>query len=174
MTRFGLLVLAMMVAACTDDVSDAEQESENAALAERVREANDAGPPLDQVVPETIDYPDMEANDLLGTSCSYAPGTSMGVRVIARESDAWMKIDGELMRFAADPGSRELPAKTRTSYNGTEYSLRLEIGDAEAEGDAVAEGEGETEDTVLEGTMWLYDRWDRVVYTGSGTVNCGA
>lgn len=166
MVRFAFPALLMLTAACTEAPLEAEQESENAAMAERVREANNAGPPIEQVVPETIGYPEMEANDLLGLACSYAPGTSMGVRVIARESDAWMMIDGELLRFAADPGSRELPANSRTSYNGREYTLRLEIGDTVSE--------GEIEDTTYEGTIWLYDRYDRVVYTGSGPANCGA
>ncbi|KLI63837.1 hypothetical protein [Aurantiacibacter marinus] len=166
MVRIAIPAILLITTACTEAPLEAEQESENAALAERVREANDAGPPIEQVVPETIGYPDMEANDLLGLACAYAPGTSMGVRVIARETDAWMKIDGELVRFAADPGSRELPAKSRTSYNGQKYSLRLDVGGTVAE--------GEIEATTYEGTMWLYDRWDRVIYTGSGTTNCGA
>lgn len=163
--RFGIVALALGVAACGQALSEEEQAAENAQLAERVRDANEAGPPVEEVVPETITYPDMEANDLLGLACSYAPGTSLGVRVIARETDAFMKIDGEMVRFAADPGSRELPSQTRSLYNGREYALRLAIDD-------VVE-EGEIEDTTFEGTIWLYDRQDRVVYTGTGTANCG-
>ena len=166
MFRLALPAMLLLTTACEYEPSEAELESENAALADRVREANDAGPPPVDVVPETITYADMEVNDLLGLACSYAPGTSMGARVIARETDAYMKINGEMVRFAADPGSRELPAKTRTLYNGRQYSLRLAIEGAVAE--------GESEGTTYEGTMWLYDRWDRVAYTGTGTVNCGA
>lgn len=162
LSAFGLLMLS----ACADDLSADEQAAQDAAIADRVREANDAGPPVEEVVPEAISYADMEANDLLGQACSYAPGTSMGVRVVAREADAYMMIDGELVRFAADPGSRELPANSRTLYNGREYALRLAIDDLIAE--------GEIESATYEGTIWLYDRLDRVVYTGSGPVNCGA
>ncbi len=165
MLRIAISTVILLTAACGEAPLDAEQESYDAAVVERVREANDAEPPLAEVVPETIGYPDMEANDLLGLACSYAPGTSMGVRVIARETDAYMKIDGELMRFAADPGSRELPANSRTLYNSRQYALRLAIDDIVAE--------GEIEDTSYEGTLWLYDRWDRVVYTGTGTAVCG-
>ena len=157
--------VALLLVSCGDGLSEEEQAAQNAALAEQVREANEAGTPIEEIVPETITYPDMEANDLLGLGCAYAPGTSMGARVIARETDAYMKIDGEMVRFAADPGSRELPAKTRTLYNSREYSLRLAV-------DQVLE-EGEIEDTTYEGTMWVYDRYDRVVYTGTGTANCG-
>lgn len=165
MRRFGEAALAaLLLAGCGGALSEEEQRAQNEAMADRVREANEAARPLEEVLPEVIGYPDMEANDLLGAACSYAPGTSMGARVIARETDAYMKIDGEMVRFAADPGSRELPVKTRTLYNGSKYALRLEI-----EG-----GAGDTGAGTYEGTMWLYDRFDRVVYTGSGTAVCEA
>lgn len=168
--RWLIVICApLALAACGDELSPAQQQAEDEALAERVREANDTAPPLVEVVPDAIDYPDIESNDLLGLACTYRPGTSMGARVIAREVDAYVKIDGEMIRFAADPGSRELPAGTRTLYNGREYSLRLEIADkAESVEDADGGASG------YEGTVWLRDRWDRVIYQGTGGVDCGA
>ena len=167
MRCFLLAALAVFPLAARDDGPTSEEEAaQSAETADRVREVNDAPPPMVEVVPETIGYADMEANDLLGLGCAYAPGTSMGARVIARETDAYMKIDGEMVRFSADPGSRELPAKTRTLYNSRGYALRLAVDQVVAE--------GESEDTTYEGTIWLYDSHDRVVYTGSGTANCGA
>lgn len=161
--------LILALAACGGELTQAERDAQDRALAEQVRDANEIAPPLDEVVPDAILYPDMETHDLLGLACSYAPGTSMGVRVIAREADAYMKIGGEMIRFAADPGSRELPAGTRTLYNSREYSLRLAIED---KGDAVQAPDGGAQ--LSEGTVWLRDRFDRVVYTGTGAVNCGA
>lgn len=158
--------LSAALVSCGDELSESEQEERDAAIVERVREANDMAPPLVEVVPEPILYPDMEANDLFGLACSYAPGTSMGARVIAREADAFVKLDGEVLRFAADPGSRELPASTRSFYNGREYSLRLDISDKATD--------EETNPAFYEGTVWLRDRWDRVVYQGTGAVDCGA
>ncbi len=165
--RLPLIVcLAAALASCGDELSSAEQAELDRDVVERVREVNEAAPPLVEIVPEPILYPDMEANDLFGLACSYAPGTSMGARVIAREADAFVKVDGQVLRFAADPGSRELPAKSRTLYNGREYSLRLDVADKQVDPDVDA--------TSSEGTVWLRDRWDRVVYQGTGAVNCGA
>lgn len=161
-----LVCLCAALVSCGDNISDAERAEQDRALAERVREANDTAPPLVEIVPEPILYPDIEANDLFGLACSYAPGTSMGARVIAREADAFIKVDGEMLRFAADPGSRELPAKTRSFYNGREYSMRLDIGNKQAA--------GEDAPALMEGTVWLRDRWDRVIYQGTGAVECGA
>lgn len=164
-----IICIAAALVSCGDQMSDAQKAEEDRILAERVREANDTAPPLVEVVPEPILYPDIEANDLFGLACSYAPGTSMGARVIAREADAFVKVDGDMLRFAADPGSRELPANTRSLYNGREYSLRLDIQDKQA-GEEVGDGGA----LLYEGTVWLRDRWDRVIYQGTGAVNCGA
>jgi len=164
-----IICIAAVLAGCGEEMSEAEKAEQDRELVERVREANDTAPPLVEVVPEPILYPDIEANDLFGLACSYAPGTSMGARVIAREADAFVKVDGEMLRFAADPGSRELPANTRSLYNGREYSLRLDIQDKQA-GEQVGDGGA----VLYEGTVWLRDRWDRVIYQGTGAVDCGA
>lgn len=161
------LPILLALCSCGDDLSPEEQELEDARALEAVERANAQEPPLEEVVPETILFPDIEQNDLFGAACSYAPGTSLGVRVIARQADAFMKIDGEIVRFAADPGARELPLGTRSLYNGREYSLRLEIA-----GEGV-ESVPEHETTSYEGTIHLRDRWDRIVYTGTGTADCG-
>jgi hypothetical protein len=168
--RWPVLICAFAIlASCGVELSEAEQAELDRAVVERVREANDFAPPLVEVVPEPILYPDIEANDLFGLACSSAPGTSMGAREIARETDAFVKLDGEVIRFAADPGSRELPANTHLLYNGREYSLRLEIEDKQA-GEQVGDGGA----VLYEGTAWLRDRWDRVIYQGTGAVDCGA
>ncbi|MEL1250327.1 hypothetical protein [Aurantiacibacter gilvus] len=164
-----LLCAPALLAACGDERTPAERAAEDEALAERVREANDLAPPMVEIVPDPLLYDDIEANDLYGLACSYAPGTSMGARVIAREVDAFVKIDGDVIRLAADPGSRELPAATRSLYNGREYSLRLEIAE-KGTGEETIDGGA----VFYEGTVWLRDRWDRVVYQGTGVVNCGA
>lgn len=166
MRQYWIAVLILAVMACSqeEDLSEAEQKR----MVESVRLANDALPGMEEVTPEPLLYPDIERWDLFGQSCAYAPGTSLGARVIAREGDAFMKIEGELVRFASDSGSRELPMRTRALYNGREFSLRLEIAEDGKEVSAKS-GPG-----TYEGTIWLRDRWDRVVYQGSGTVSCSA
>ena len=163
--RFALAFLALACTACGQDMDQGEQELiEQQAIAD-VEAVNGAEPPLQEVVPDPILFPDIERHDMFGASCAYAPGTSLGARVIARQADAFMKVDGEVIRFAADPGARELPYGTRSLYNGTEYSLRLDIaGDGEQSG---------IETMDYEGTISLRDRWNRVVYDGVGIAQCG-
>lgn len=164
-------LLAAMIVAAAAACSDQPNEEDTAAATERaiaaVEAVNGTAPPMEEKVPEAIGYPDIEQHDMFGQACAYAPGTNLGARVIARETDAFVKIDGEIMRLAADPGSREMPGKTRSLYNGQTYSLRLTI-DSEAREDPVSVG------TMLyDGTMYLRDSWDRTIYQGSGLVSCG-
>ena len=163
--RFAVCALALACCACSETLTQDEQEQRDREAVALVEQANAVEPLVCEVVPETILYPDIERHDIYGASCAYAPGTSLGARVIARQADAFMKIDGEIVLFAADPGARELPYGTRSLYNGREYSLRLEIA-----GDGMQSGEEVME---YEGTINLRDQYDRVIYSGTGTAQCG-
>ena len=102
---------AGLLAACGEELTPEEQARQDERDIAMVERANEAMPPLQQVTPEPLLYPDLERHDLYGEACVYAPGTSLGTRVFAREADAFVKIDGEVERLAADPGSRELPMR---------------------------------------------------------------
>ena len=157
------LVAFMLLAACKPDADDhAARNQRDVALVEK---ANNTLPPLQQVSPEPIGYPEMERYDLAGAACNYAPGTSFGTLVIARADDAFMKIGGKLQRFAADPGARELPRKTRSLYNSREYSLKLGI----AGGGKTVPGQTGAD---YDGAVTLYDPHGRVVFEGSGLARC--
>ena len=166
MRKAWAVAVVLLLAGCDTEPTPEEQALADARDVAMVEEANDVTPPLKEVTPEPILLPDIERYDLYGMACNYAPGTSLGTRVVSRESDAFVKIEGEVHRFAADPGSRELPMRTRTLYNGKEYSVRLAIkGEAEAESDGT---------TSYEGSVTLRDRYGRVVYEGTGLAQCKA
>lgn len=156
----------LLLAGCQREQTPEDQALADARDVAMVVAANDVMPPLELVTPEPILLPDIERFDLYGEACNYAPGTSLGTRVVAREADAFMKIEGEVHRFAADPGSRELPMRTRSLYNGKEYSVRLSIDEQQQQ------TEGATTD--YEGSVTLRDRFGRVVYEGVGLAQCKA
>jgi len=163
---------ALLLTGCGDDVAPEDRAAADERDVAMVEAANKAAPPLRQVTPEPILLPDIERYDLLGEACSYAPGTSLGARVISREADAFMKIDGEIERFSADTGSRELPMHTRSVYNSGDYSLVLALKEDGIEASAQGEGEPRSERVNLEGTVTLRDAYDRVVYEGTGLAQC--
>jgi len=157
-----LAFCAALMVGCGEEPTPAEQAREDEQAIAMVEKANQAMPPLQQVTPEPLLYPDIERHDLYGEACAYAPGTSLGTRVFAREADAFVKINGEVERFAADPGSRELPMRTRSLYNSKNYALRLQL-----ESDAETGGSGR-----YEGSIQLFDEYGRVVYEGAGLAEC--
>jgi hypothetical protein len=162
----------LALAGCGQEPEREDQALKDARDVAMVEAANDAMPPLEQVTPEPILLPDIERYDLYGQACNYAPGTSLGTRVVAREADAFVKVEGEIHRLAADPGSRQLPMHTRTLYSGKVYSLRLAIKDEAAQGqEEQAEGGAPTD---YEGTVTLRDQYGRVVYEGTGLAQCKA
>ena len=159
--RRMLAISALLLAGCERQLTPEEQalrDERDIALVEQAN--NNSQAPVEQLTPEPILYPDIERFDLYGAACNYAPGTSLGTRVVAREADAFMKIDGEVLRFAADPGARELPQRTRSLYNGRKHVLRLQL-----EGEGGGAGD-------YEGAVTVFDRYGRVVYEGVGLAQC--
>ena len=157
--------LALLLPGCRDEAAPGERNAADERAVAMVEAANKAPPPVQLVTPEPILLPDIERYDLLGETCSYAPGTSLGARVIAREADAFMKIDGNIERFAADPGARELPMHTRSVYNSKDYSLVLALREDTGEGEQRAS---------YEGSVTLRDAAGRVIYEGTGEAQCVA
>ena len=162
------MAVLLMMTGCAEEPTPEEQALEDARDIAMVEEANEVLPPLREVTPDPILLADIERFDLLGEACNYAPGTSLGTRVVARASDAFMKIEGEVVRLAADPGSRELPMHTRTLYSGKEYALRLQIAEDDA-GETAPDGS-----TNYEGTVQVRDRCGRVFFYGTRLANCKA
>ena len=160
--------LAFAAAGCGNELSDSEQTKQAEAAVAAVERVNNAAPPMVEVVPEPLGYPDIEANDIFGQSCAYAPGTSLGARVIARESDAFMKVDGKCCALRQTPAlascrcARALPIMDRPIRCASPLMTK-DTPDPQSE-----------ETTLYSGTIFLRDRWDRVVYQGSGTVSCGS
>jgi len=162
--RAAPLLLLALIGGCGDEPTPEDQAAKAARELALVKKGNAALPPPEQILPEPILYPDIERHDLSGAGCNFAPGTSFATRVIARPVDAYMKIDGEIVRFAADSGATELPLGTRSRYLGRTHELRLQLGESDSE------TSGETDDYL--GTVTLVDRNGRLVYEGSGLARC--
>jgi hypothetical protein len=166
MRAFVLLPLVLL-AGCGGGMSDAEKKAQDEADVAYVEglEAND--PPPKPILPQTIGYPDIEAYKLFGAHCAFAPGGSIGAIVITMEETAWMKLDDEMVRLAADKGGEELPMGTWRHYDGKEYSLELAVERAAATSPA-------SQTLNYPGELAVRDAYGQLVYGAKGTVQCGA
>jgi len=155
-----------LLAGCGSEPTAQEEAADAARQIALVEKANATIPPPEPVQLQPISYADLERHDLLSApGCSVAPGTSLATRAIARPVDAYVKIDGEMLRLAVDPGASELPGGARTRYLGRTHELRLRL-----DGDGKPSGNGKVD---YQGTAKLLDEHGRLVYEGSGLTQCG-
>ena len=164
--RWLLIAPLALLAACDDGPTAAEQQAQDERDVAAV-EAAQTPPPL-AINPQKILYSDIERANLFGAGCSFAPdGGGMGAIVLAKGEAGYMKLDGEIVRFAPDTGSVQLPLDAWSKYTGKENSFRL----------VLDEGDGEQSgmETVAFGAeLTVRDERDQVVYQKRGVAQCGS
>ncbi|GMM94300.1 hypothetical protein [Qipengyuania sp. MTN3-11] len=163
--RVTILLALGALAACDTEITPEEKARlDEAAIAEV--EAAQIVPP-ERLEPRGLSFAEFERSDIRGMGCSFVPdGGGPDPVAITRARTAFMKIDNEVERFAADMGSAESALATRVKYDGTRHSLRLQL----------AEGEGEkagTDTVGHEARLTVKDGRDRTVYDASGQALCG-
>ena len=163
--RWIAIALPLSLAACDNPTPAEEEAARQKAVAEV--EANQAPPP-EEFAPEPIRYPDIEKHDLFGAGCSFVPdGAGLGAVAIGMADKGYMIRKGELLVFAADMGSAELPYLARRKYDGREYSFTLDLDDTDGQ-------QSGYETTDYRGTLTVRDGEDSVLYQAQGLTQCGA
>ena len=164
--RWIIAIAPVAVAACGPT-----PEEKAAADARAVAEVEaHQEPPPEELVPGVITFADVENANMFGAGCNVLPnsGSAGGIAIAVAQSDAgYFKRENEIIRMAADAGSKELPYLAREKYSGLAYSMRLEI-DEDA-------GKQSGEETIdYPSVLTIRDAQDRVVYRQEGTTQCGA
>tara|TARA_A100001391_G_scaffold168044_2_gene128507 strand:+ start:353 stop:838 length:486 start_codon:yes stop_codon:yes gene_type:complete len=160
--RAKILLLAVTLAACSNEPTEEERQ---AAVAEV--EASQTPPP-EKLELGAIRYREIEQHNLYGAGCSFAPeGGGLSAVALAMAETGHFLHDGELVTLAADKGSTELPYLARYQYDGTDYSMSLDLD--EGEGEQVGE-----EVSDFPATLTIRDAHDQIVYRKDGIAQCGA
>ncbi len=160
-----LCLLPLALTACGSGLTPEEQRSRDDADIASVEALQE--PQLVQLDPEPIRYPDIERENLYGAGCAFAPkGGGLGAIALAKASAGYMKIDGEIIHFAPDPGSAELPLGARHKYTSETYSFTLKLSEAEG----VATG---PETSNFAASLTVSDAKDRTVFDAQGIAQCG-
>jgi hypothetical protein len=164
--RLLLLVGALALASCGDEIPSQKQAERDARDIALVKRAN-RGVAM-PIVPQPILYPEIEKNEIYGTSCAFAPdGGGVGAIAIAMADDGFMKLDDRLVRFAADVGSTALPSGARSKYSGRRYAFELTL--SGGEGKRVA-----AEATTYDGQLTVRASNGDTVYEQTGEIQCGS
>ena len=162
--RSAIALSLLLLAACGPT-----PEEKAAADARAVAEvkANQAPPPIPLTL-DPIRFADIEKHDLFGAGCSFVPdGAGPDSVALAMGEGGYLIRDGELLRFAPDAGSAELPYLARQKYTGREFSFTLDLDEAQ--------GKQSGEETIdYPGELTVRDSSDRVVYSAKGVSQCGA
>jgi len=164
--RLLLLAGTAMLTSCGDELSPQQRAREDAMAVAMVEKAN-RGSAM-PIMPEPILYPDIEKYEIFGTSCAFAPeGGGLAAVAIAMREDGFMKIDGDMLRFSADSGSKALPYDLRSQYDGRKYTFELKLEDGPGRPTAA-------ESVNYDGHLTVRDELERVVYDKAGIVQCGS
>ncbi len=123
-------------------------------------------PPANAIEPGTIDYFDITQNKLFGSGCNFvADGGGMGAILMALEAEAVLKLNGKLVKIAADKASKPLKQGSWTRYADPAYILALT---------SVDDGKGKVNGVVemLTAQMTLSDGAGKALFTAKGQAQC--
>lgn len=159
------LFVLLALAACEKPPTAAERAADDAKAVAMVEAANRRYAPPQALAPQPIKTADLQKHALLDAGCAFVTEDRDPV-LLLRPKRAFMKLGRELTSYASDPGSAELPLGTWTHYVGKAGSLRIA---KTGEADGTAQNQ-----LAWRATVTATDDHDRIVYTSSGTLRCGA
>ncbi len=164
--RVALVVCtALLLISCSkEEPSPAEQARMDEADIAAVNAAQ--VPPPAPVEPDRIAMQDIEKYDIYGPGCSFAAGSGLAAIAILQEKRAYMKINGNVLPFAPDAGSGDLPLGTKGKYTGSAWSFVLDL--------ASEEGKQSGSETISYPARFvLRNDHDQIVYQADGLTQCG-
>lgn len=164
--RLIVLAALMLLGGCGSKVSPEEQKRRDAQDVAAVDAIQKIPPPLKPLALQEITPEEITAKNLGGAGCSFGPDSAHPF-ALALVGRAMIKFDDHIELLLSDSGGTKLAAGAWEHYVGKEYTLTVKRIGAEAKlGVAVS--------TEFPGQLEVRDAWDRLVYSGQGTLNCGA
>lgn len=169
MRRLPLLLLPAFLASSCDWGGDSSEKARSDAQdVARVEAAQNAIPPVVNLVLQGITAADIAKGRLAGPGCAFLPEEADGAVVaLARDDAAYVKADDDLRTLAADKGSSPLPFGAWMRYEGREHVMDLQVAGGEG-ASSVKDAKG------LHGRLTIRDPYDRIIYSAPGIVSCGA
>lgn len=164
----GIMLAGLcLLGACTPEPTPAEKAAADARAVAEVEAIQKQKPPPRPIMLQPILFDDIQAHNLFGAGCAFAPGGSMGAVLMAQDKVGYLKLRGRIVGLASDPGSTRLPVGAWSNYVGKEFAVRL------TRADRVAAPEG-AESLRWPGHLTVTDAYDQAVYDEDGSVQCSS
>lgn len=167
MMRKLTLIAVLLVGACGKDPVQQRREDDQAVAA--VNAAQNRLPPLKPLRLQQLTSEDLGRMDDVGSRCTLpADPTGPAIpQIVTMGSYGWIKLDGELIRLAADTSSQPGYGKTWSRYTGKELTLRIEPAESPA-------APATAKDVHRLVRLTVRDAWQRVIYETSAWQACTA
>ncbi len=164
--RVALLAAVVLLGGCGHDTSSEEQKRRDAKDVAAVEAIQKIAPPIKPINLQAITAEEITAKNLGGEGCSFGPDSAHPL-ALALVGRAMIKFDDHIELLLSDSGGTKLAAGAWEHYVGKEYTLTVKRAGGKA-------APGVAASTEFPGELAVRDAWDRVVYSGQGTLNCGA
>lgn len=166
MTRSTLLALGFTAAAFTtltacgkeDPARKDAEDQQDIAMVERMSKE-----PFKPIVPKPITKVDVERYGLDKPGCQFRKQGDADPIFIANSEEGFMRIDGDLKRYAAKLESAQLPGNARTTYVGLSTWVDLV---------SLPDYDGGSDHTHWTARLVLHDSQERVAFLADGEVAC--
>lgn len=162
MRQAGAWVVAVVLLAGCGEKDTARQQAEDAADVAMVERLSKE--PLVPMVPKAITAQDVARYGLDKPGCSFRKNGEGEPLFIAAKDEGFLRIEGELKRYAAKGTSADLPGGARSTYVGLASWV-----DLVRQPDA---GGALSDDLNWPARMILHDAQERVAFMADGTMTC--
>jgi len=167
MTRSTLIALSAVAAlaslsACgrEDPARKDAEDAHDVAMVERMSKE-----PFKPIVPKMITSVDVERYGLDKPGCRFRKQGDADPIFIGNAEEGFMRIDGDLKRYAAKLESAQLPGNARTTYVGLSTWVDLV---------SLPDRDGGSDHTHWPARLVLHDSQERVAFLADGEVACTA
>lgn len=157
---FLALVPFLLISACgqEDTRSKAAEDAHDIAMVERMSKE-----PFKPILPRPIGKVDIARYGLDKPGCSFRKPGSEDPIFIANAEEGFMRIGGDLKRYAAKTESAQLPGNARSTYVGLASWVDLV---------SLPDDKGGSDTAHWPAKLILHDAQDRVAFMSEGEVQC--
>lgn len=162
MMRKPILALAPLVllSACgrEDPGKEAAEDAQDVAMVERMSRE-----PFKPIIPRAITEIDVARYGLDKPGCAFRKPGEKDPIFIANADEGFMRIGGDLKRYAAKKESAQLPGNARTTYVGLASWVDMV---------SLPDKAGGSDTTHWPAKLVLHDAQERVAFMSEGEVSC--